>query len=176
MTSSTISTRHDAIYWSGSWLQSWRWPKYDGKFDLLLTEWVCYHELSSWQKRFEKPWRKLEETPITMPINDTYQREVEEWVSTCPAFPVSHFLLCKHLVSGHIRFLPSSSLKPCTFVNCPSGGTKPWGHWRNIAMIQQQLLGILLREGNEDLIWVLKGLMMRMREVSPMKRTTTMRK
>jgi len=43
-------------------------------------------------------------------------------------------------------------------------------------MIQQQLLGILLREGNEDLIWVLKGLMMRMREVSPMKRTTTMRK
>jgi hypothetical protein len=28
-----------------------------------------------------------------MLINDTYQQEVEEWVCTCPAFPVSRFLV-----------------------------------------------------------------------------------
>jgi hypothetical protein len=51
----------------------------------------------------------LEETrgdPITMPINDAYQQEVKEWVCTCPAFPVSRFLVRKHLVQ-QIHKVPS---------------------------------------------------------------------
>ena len=33
-----------------------------------------------------------------MPINDAYEPKVEEWVCTCPAFTISRFLVCKHLV------------------------------------------------------------------------------
>jgi hypothetical protein len=45
MTSSSISTRYDAIYWSGSWLQSVL--TYYQNLDILLTERGCYRELSS---------------------------------------------------------------------------------------------------------------------------------
>ena len=33
-----------------------------------------------------------------MPINDAYRPKVNEWVCTCPAFAVSRFLVCKHLI------------------------------------------------------------------------------
>ncbi|KAF8955525.1 hypothetical protein BDZ97DRAFT_1632229, partial [Flammula alnicola] len=64
----------------------------------LLKEQARYRELSSWRKGFKKIWRKLEETPITMPLNDAYRPDVEKWVCTCPAFAISRFLVCKHLV------------------------------------------------------------------------------
>jgi hypothetical protein len=73
-------------------------PTYYRKLDLLLKESARYRELSSWRKGFKKIWRKLEETPITIPINDAYRPKVNEWVCTCPAFAVSRFLVCKHLV------------------------------------------------------------------------------
>lgn len=130
---------------------------------------------SCWAGRrgFKKAWRKLEETPSTMPINDTYQLKVEEWVWTCPAFAASCFYSANTLFSGCIRFLPSS-LNPRAFMNCPSGGTKPWGHWRDITIIQRWLLCNLLRKRIRVLIWGLKGMMIiRMREVPSMKKVTT---
>jgi len=47
-------------------------PTYYRKLDFLLKEQARYRKLSSWRKPFKKIWRKLEKTPITMPINDAY--------------------------------------------------------------------------------------------------------
>ena len=51
-------------------------PTYYRKLDLLLKESARYRELSSWRKGFKKTWRKLEESLITIPINDAYRPKV----------------------------------------------------------------------------------------------------
>jgi len=81
-------------------------PTYYQKLDQLLKETARYRELSSWRKGFKKAWRKLEKTPITLPLNDAYKPEVAKWICTCPSFVVSRFLLCKHLVQGMRRVPP----------------------------------------------------------------------
>ncbi|KAF9033847.1 hypothetical protein BJ165DRAFT_1356948, partial [Panaeolus papilionaceus] len=48
-------------------------PLYYRKLNLLLTETGRYRELPSWRKNFKKTWKKLMNTPITMPINDAYR-------------------------------------------------------------------------------------------------------
>jgi len=73
-------------------------PTYYRKLDRLLQEQGRYRELSSWRKGFKKTWRKLEKTPITIPLNDAYRPNVENWICTCPAFAISRFLVCKHLI------------------------------------------------------------------------------
>src|ERR1700678_1486460 len=80
-------------------------PTYYQKLDLLLNEHPRYHELSSWRKGFKKVWRKLEKTLINMPINNAYRPKVEKWNCTCPAFAVSRFLICKHLIQ-HVHHVP----------------------------------------------------------------------
>lgn len=81
-------------------------PTYYRKLNQLLTETARYCELSSWRKDFKKIWRKLEKTPITMPVNDAYRPNVEKWICTCPFFVTSRFLLCKHLIQSMHRVPP----------------------------------------------------------------------
>lgn len=73
-------------------------PYYYRKLHRLLTDTGRYRELSSWRKSFKRTWRKLEQTPITLPLNDAYKPDLKRWVCTCPSFATSRFLVCKHLV------------------------------------------------------------------------------
>lgn len=81
-------------------------PSYYRKLDRLSKETARYRELSSWRKDFKKIWRKLEKKPITIPLNDAYQPNVEKWICTCPAFAISRFLICKHLIQRMQRVPP----------------------------------------------------------------------
>lgn len=65
-----------------------------------------YRELSSWRRDFKKEWRALEKRQITLPINDAYRPNTEKWTCTCPAFVVSRFLICKHLIQNVQRVPP----------------------------------------------------------------------
>ncbi|KAF8151568.1 hypothetical protein B0H34DRAFT_621443, partial [Crassisporium funariophilum] len=85
----------------------------------LLKETARYRKLSSWRKGFKKTWRKLEETPITMPINDAYRPKVNKWICTCPAFAVSRFLVCKHLIQRVHRVPPIFFLEADRFREPP---------------------------------------------------------
>ena len=89
------------------------------KTQYLVDERARYREVSSWRKGFKKAWRKLENTPITMPINDAYQPKVEEWVCTCPASAISHFLVCKHLVQRMHKVPPTFFLEAVRFREPP---------------------------------------------------------
>ena len=75
-------------------------PLYYRKLNLLLTETGRYRELPSWRKGFKRAWKKLEKTPITMPLNDAYRPNATQMVCTCPYLAKSRFLLCKHLVQS----------------------------------------------------------------------------
>lgn len=72
-------------------------PTYYHKLDIVLKPSGRYRELPSWRAEFKKAWRKVAETPITLPLNDRYRPNPVLWVCTCPAFAISRFLLCKHL-------------------------------------------------------------------------------
>lgn len=103
-------------------------PTYYRKLDQLLTETGRYRELSSWRKGFKKQWRKLEKTPITLPLNDAYKPDVKRWVCTCPAFVVSRFLICKHLVQSMHHVPPVFFLEVKRYRNTPfwrHGALKP---------------------------------------------------
>jgi hypothetical protein len=94
-------------------------PTYYRKLDLLLKESARYRELSSWRKGFKKTWRKLEEKPITIPISDAYRPKVNKWICTCPAFAVSRFLVCKHLIQRVHRVPPIFFLEADRFREPP---------------------------------------------------------
>ena len=98
-------------------------PTYYRKLDRLLTETARYRELSSWRKGFKKIWRKLEKTPITLPLNDAYKPNVEKWICTCPSFVISRFLICKHLIQ-RMHVVP-----PTFFLEAKRYRTTPF--WRH---------------------------------------------
>jgi hypothetical protein len=75
-------------------------PTYYRKLDRLLTDTGRYRELPSWHKTFKRVWRKLEKTPITIPVNPVSKTDVKKMLCTCPSLPISRFLLCKHTVQG----------------------------------------------------------------------------
>ncbi|KAJ6602810.1 hypothetical protein DFH09DRAFT_1270635 [Mycena vulgaris] len=75
-------------------------PTFYRKLDRLLTDTGRYRELSSWRKDFKRAWRRLERTPITLPVNPAYKTDAKKMLCTCPSLPVSRFLLCKHVVQG----------------------------------------------------------------------------
>ncbi|KAJ6586095.1 hypothetical protein B0H19DRAFT_1250823 [Mycena capillaripes] len=75
-------------------------PAYYRKLDRLLTDTGRYRELPSWRKHFKRAWRKLEKTPITLPVNPAYKTDAQKMICTCPSLPTSRFLLCKHTVQG----------------------------------------------------------------------------
>ncbi|KAF7290614.1 SWIM-type domain-containing protein [Mycena indigotica] len=64
-------------------------------------------ELSSWRDTFRKTWRSLEKRDISDRVHDTYRPDVTRWVCSCPAFLVSRFLLCKHLVQ-RVQVVPAT--------------------------------------------------------------------
>ncbi|KAF7354458.1 SWIM-type domain-containing protein [Mycena venus] len=53
-------------------------PNYYRKLDRLLTDTGRYRELPSWRKNFKKVWRKLEKTPITLPVNPAYKTDAKK--------------------------------------------------------------------------------------------------
>jgi hypothetical protein len=81
-------------------------PTYYPKLDQLLTETSRYRELSCWRKGFKKARRKLEKTPIILPLNDAYKPNTKKWICTCPSFVVSRFLICKHTIQLMHRVPP----------------------------------------------------------------------
>lgn len=94
-------------------------PSYYRKLDRLLKETARYRELSSWRKDFKKVWRKLEKKPITIPLNDAYKPNVEKWICTCPAFAISRFLVCKHLIQRMQRIPPTFFLEAKLYRELP---------------------------------------------------------
>ncbi|KAJ6473033.1 hypothetical protein C8R45DRAFT_1163371 [Mycena sanguinolenta] len=66
----------------------------------LLPHTGHYRELPSWRKGFKKVWRKLEKTPITIPVNPAHKTDTTKIICTCPSLATSRFLICKHTVQG----------------------------------------------------------------------------
>jgi SWIM zinc finger len=54
-----------------------------------------------------------------MPINNAYGPKVEKWKCTCPAFAVSRFLICKHLIQCVQHVPPIFFLKTDCFCEPP---------------------------------------------------------
>ncbi|KAJ6614377.1 hypothetical protein B0H10DRAFT_1803689 [Mycena sp. CBHHK59/15] len=81
-------------------------PSFYRKLDRLLTDTGRYRELSSWRKDFKRAWRKLEKTPITLPVNPAYRTDARKMLCTCPSLPTSRFLICKHTVQSVERVPP----------------------------------------------------------------------
>ncbi|KAJ6578624.1 hypothetical protein B0H10DRAFT_2236088 [Mycena sp. CBHHK59/15] len=75
-------------------------PTFYRKLEWLLTDTGRYRELPSWRKDFKRVWKKLESTPITIPMNPAYKMDTKKMLCTCPSLPTSRFLLCKHVVQG----------------------------------------------------------------------------
>ncbi|KAJ7246826.1 hypothetical protein B0H12DRAFT_1220454 [Mycena haematopus] len=75
-------------------------PTFYRKLDRLLTDTGRYRELSSWRKNFKRTWRRLEKTPITLPVDPAYKTDAKRMICTCPSLAVSRFLLCKHVVQA----------------------------------------------------------------------------
>ncbi|KAJ6607050.1 hypothetical protein B0H10DRAFT_2073246 [Mycena sp. CBHHK59/15] len=81
-------------------------PSYYRKLDRLLTETGRYRELPCWRKDFKRVWRRLERTPITLPVNPAYRTDAKMMLCTCPHLATSRFLICKHTVQSVGRVPP----------------------------------------------------------------------
>ncbi|KAJ7342562.1 hypothetical protein DFH08DRAFT_1012256 [Mycena albidolilacea] len=68
-------------------------PSYYLKLARLLTDTGRYRELPCWCMAFKRVWRRLEKTPITLPVNPAYKTDAKKMVCTCPSLPISRFLL-----------------------------------------------------------------------------------
>ena len=75
-------------------------PKYYKKLDDLITTTgrMRLADLPSWRQSFKHDWRALENRDISTRVTDIYRPDVVKWVCTCPAYRISRFLICKHLV------------------------------------------------------------------------------
>ncbi|KAH8809504.1 hypothetical protein DL96DRAFT_1717031 [Flagelloscypha sp. PMI_526] len=80
-------------------------PHYYEKLTVLLHPTGRYRERSSWRDDFKAKWKQLALRKITLPLNDKYRPDVNQWTCTCPVMARSRFLICKHLVQG-VRDLP----------------------------------------------------------------------
>ncbi|KAF7328432.1 hypothetical protein MVEN_02559100 [Mycena venus] len=98
-------------------------PCYYRKLDRLLTDTGRYRELPSWRRDFKQAWRKLEKTPITLPVNPAYKTDAKKMICTCPSLPISRFLLCKHVVQA------LEPVPPVFFLEVKRQRTAPfWAH------------------------------------------------
>ncbi|KAJ7625689.1 hypothetical protein FB45DRAFT_979820 [Roridomyces roridus] len=98
-------------------------PTYYRKLERLLVETGRYRELPCWRKDFKREWRKLEKRPITLPVNPAYKTDMKKGLCTCPAFAISRFLICKHVVQGYRR------VPPVFFLEVKRQRTVPfWAH------------------------------------------------
>ncbi|KAJ6611363.1 hypothetical protein B0H10DRAFT_2224139 [Mycena sp. CBHHK59/15] len=72
---------------------------------------------------FKRAWKKLESTPITIPMNPAYKTDTKKMLCTCLSLPTSRFLLCKHVVQG-VEPVP-----PVFFLEVKRRRTAPfWAH------------------------------------------------
>jgi hypothetical protein len=98
-------------------------PSYYRKLDRMLTMTGRYRELSTWHKAFKHVWRRLEKTPITLPVNPAYKTDPKKGLCTCPYLPTSRFLICKHFVQA-VKPVP-----PVFFLEVKRQRTAPfWVH------------------------------------------------
>ncbi|KAJ6451250.1 hypothetical protein C8R45DRAFT_1057135 [Mycena sanguinolenta] len=68
-------------------------------------------------------WRRLEKTPITLPVDPGYKADAKKMICTCPSLAVSRFLLCKHVIQA---FKP---VRPVFFLEVKWQCTAPfWIH------------------------------------------------
>ena len=117
-------------HFSLPWLELLAWVlimklvlTYYQKLDVLFNDIDRFRELPAWRKDFKKEWKRAMKKLITMPLNERYQPDVNQFVCTCPHFVVSRFLLCKHLVQ---QFHP---VKPQFFLQVTRNQTLPfWSH------------------------------------------------
>ncbi|KAJ3979858.1 hypothetical protein F5890DRAFT_1632026 [Lentinula detonsa] len=75
-------------------------PTYQRKLHHLTEDTGRYRGLACWRKAFKREWKKLESTPVTLPLPDEYRPRVKQWACTCASQAPNRFLLCKHLVQG----------------------------------------------------------------------------
>ncbi|KAJ7307825.1 hypothetical protein DFH08DRAFT_975430 [Mycena albidolilacea] len=62
-------------------------PSYYLKLARLLTDTGRYRELPCWRKAFKRVWRRLEKTPITLPVNPAYKTDAKK-MGVAPVPPV----------------------------------------------------------------------------------------
>ena len=67
-------------------------PHNQRKFEQLF---VVKREKADWRKAFKKEWKELSTRILN---NNIYLTDVKNWICGCPAFLVSRFLICKHLI------------------------------------------------------------------------------
>ncbi|KAF7300749.1 SWIM-type domain-containing protein [Mycena kentingensis (nom. inval.)] len=83
---------------------------YVDKLNKLMTRSVrvIVEDLPSWRKTFRTQWRNLELRDVAMQarVDHVYRPNVDDWVCSCPAFKISRFLICKHLVQL-VRHVPT---------------------------------------------------------------------
>ncbi|KAF7367605.1 SWIM-type domain-containing protein [Mycena sanguinolenta] len=98
-------------------------PTFYRKLDRLLTDTGRYRELPAWHKDCKRVGRRLEKTPITLPVNPAYKTDGTKMTCPCPSLAVSRFLLCKHVVQS---FKP---VPPVFFLEVKRQRTAPfWTH------------------------------------------------
>ncbi|KAJ7048676.1 hypothetical protein C8F01DRAFT_1276477 [Mycena amicta] len=83
-------------------------PKYYQKLDDLITTTgrMRLADLPSWRQSFKHDWRALETRDISLRVTDVYRPDVKKWVCSCPAYRISRFLICKHLVQA-VKHVPT---------------------------------------------------------------------
>jgi hypothetical protein len=61
----------------------------------------------AWRAAFKREWRQCQVKPIPDRENPRYDPLPYRWVCSCPAFSVSRFLICKHLVQS-VHIVPAT--------------------------------------------------------------------
>jgi hypothetical protein len=67
-------------------------PHNERKFDQIF---VVKREKADWRKAFKKEWKELSTRVIN---NNAYLTDSNNWICGCPAFLISRFFICKHIV------------------------------------------------------------------------------
>ncbi|KAJ7221329.1 hypothetical protein GGX14DRAFT_353383, partial [Mycena pura] len=72
-------------------------------------------DLPSWRKMFMHQWRAMETHSMALlaRISHTYRPSTTDWVCSCPAFHLSRFLICKHLIQAKISIRAFGTANSC---------------------------------------------------------------
>ncbi|KAL0578321.1 hypothetical protein V5O48_003668 [Marasmius crinis-equi] len=93
---------------------------YLNSFENIMIDDGRWTHRASWRKDFKREWQQCRKAEIPQPINSKYRPDSCHWVCTCPAFVLSRFLLCKHLVQS-VR-----DIDPVFFWEVQRNRTAPW--------------------------------------------------
>jgi hypothetical protein len=67
-------------------------PHNKKKFEQIF---VIKREKVDWRKAFKREWKTFATRTLN---NSAYFTDVDNWIYRCPAFFISRFLICKHLI------------------------------------------------------------------------------